>query len=277
MSKKVRYVLYGITIFLCIASVFIGVYYELHGKEGKRENIYIENSVNSTDDQESVKDQFKDLFTNKFNGSEYDDTNIKKVINEQKIVYSSIDGFSKQEEGKYNIKATLPYINIDSEVVKKYNDTTESVFVNKLNSIMTNASIYTICEVSYTAYINNDILSVAIMASIKEGDNAQRLLVQVYNYNLKTDSDVAITDILNARGLDSNAVNKKIKLVVQEAADEARSVQSTGYNIYERDLSNSMYDVKNVTNFIQGPSGELYIIYAYGNVAFTSEMDIIEI
>ena len=83
MSKKVRYVLYGITIFLCIASVFIGVYYELHGKEGKRENIYIENSVNSTDDQESVKDQFKDLFTNKFNGSEYDDTNIKKVINEQ--------------------------------------------------------------------------------------------------------------------------------------------------------------------------------------------------
>ena len=93
----------------------------------------------------------------------------------------------------------------------------------------------------------------------------------------KTDSDVAITDILNARGLDSNAVNKKIKLVVQEAADEARSVQSTGYNIYERDLSNSMYDVKNVTNFIQGPSGELYIIYAYGNVAFTSEMDIIEI
>ena len=112
---------------------------------------------------------------------------------------------------------------------------------------MTNASIYTICEVSYTAYINNDILSVAIMASIKEGDNAQRLLVQAYNYNLKTDSD------------------------------EARSVQSTGYNIYERDLSNSMYDVKNVTNFIQGPSGELYIIYAYGNVAFTSEMDIIEI
>ena len=142
---------------------------------------------------------------------------------------------------------------------------------------MTNASIYTICEVSYTAYINNDILSVAIMASIKEGDNAQRLLVQAYNYNLKTDSDVAITDILNARGLDSNAVNKKIKLVVQEAADEAKSVQSTGYNIYERDLSNSMYDIKNVTNFIQGPSGELYIIYAYGNVAFTSEMDIIEI
>ena len=38
-----------------------------------------------------------------------------------------------------------------------------------------------------------------------------------------------------------------------------------------------MYDVKNVTNSIQGPSGELYIIYAYGNVAFTSEMDIIEI
>ena len=54
-------------------------------------------------------------------------------------------------------------------------------------------------------------------------------------------------------------------------------MQSTGYNVYERDLDSDIYDVTEVNNFIQGPNGELYIIYAYGNQAFTSEMDIIEI
>ena len=38
-----------------------------------------------------------------------------------------------------------------------------------------------------------------------------------------------------------------------------------------------MYQIDNITNFIEGPNGELYIIFAYGNNNYTSEMDIIEI
>ena len=115
------------------------------------------------------------------------------------------------------------------------------------------------------------------MASIKEGDSAQRLIVQTYNYNLKEDKEVTIDDIIEARGLDASNVNKKIKSIVNKAAEDAKGMQSTGYNVYERNLNSDMYDISTVDNFIQGPNGELYIIYAYGNEAYTSEMDIIQI
>lgn len=49
-----------------------------------------------------------------------------------------------------------------------------------------------------------------------------------------------------------------------------------GYsNIYTRDLNNDMYKIANSKTFFLGENGKLYIIYAYGNQNFTSEMDIV--
>ena len=281
MNKTVRNVIYVLIIVVCVVSIFIGVYAQFFKKATENDIEYHipgENETTNVITQAEVKDAFKDLFTNEFFSFDYDETELKKIDDSKPIVYSGIDGFEKEEEGKYDIKATIPVINISSEVADKYNTTTTNIFVNKLNSVMTEENtIYTICDVNYTAYINNDILSVAIMASMKEGDSAQRLIVQTYNYNLKLNKDVTINDILEARGLDSSNVTKKIKSIVNKAAADAKGMQSTGYNVYERDIDSDMYDVSSVNNFIQGPNGELYIIYAYGNQAFTSEMDIIEI
>ena len=154
---------------------------------------------------------------------------------------------------------------------------TQTIFVNKIDDIIKNSKVYTVCNITYTSYINNDILSLAIMATLKEGDNAQRVIVQAYNYDLATGKDVTISDILTIRGLDTSVVNKKINSVVKKAASDASSVSASGYNIYQRDTASDIYDVTKVDNFMQGPNGELYIIYAYGNTSFTSEMDIIEI
>ena len=51
----------------------------------------------------------------------------------------------------------------------------------------------------------------------------------------------------------------------------------SGYQVYKRILDNEIYKIQNIKNFIQGPNGELYIIFAYGNNNYTSEMDIVEI
>lgn len=280
MNKSIRNVMYILVIVICVIAIFIGVYAQFFKKATDNEidyNISGDNGAENVISQAEIKDAFKDLFTNEFFSFDYDETQLKKIDASKPIVYSGIDNFEKEEEEKYDIKATIPVVNISSDVAKKYNDTTTNIFVNKLNSIMKEGNVYTICDVSYTAYINNDVLSVAIMASIKEGDSAQRLIVQTYNYNLKEDKDVTIDDIMDARGLDASNVNKKIKSIVNKAAEDAKGMQSTGYNVYERNLNSDMYDISSVNNFIQGPNGELYIIYAYGNEAFTSEMDIIEI
>ena len=280
MNKSIRNVMYILVIVICVIAIFIGVYAQFFKKATDNEidyNISGDNGAENVISQAEIKDAFKDLFTNEFFSFDYDETQLKKIDASKPIVYSGIDNFEKEEEEKYDIKATIPVVNISSDVAKKYNDTTTNIFVNKLNSIMKEGNVYTICDVSYTAYINNDVLSVAIMASIKEGDSAQRLIVQTYNYNLKEDKDVTIDDIMDARGLDASNVNKKIQSIVTKAAEDAKGMQSTGYNVYERNLNSDMYDISSVNNFIQGPNGELYIIYAYGNEAFTSEMDIIEI
>ena len=280
MNKSVRNVLYILIIVICIIAIFIGVYTQFFKKATEDEgeyNISGESTTTNTVSQAEIKDEFKDLFTNEFFSFDYDETNLTKLDDSKPIVYNRIDGFEREKEGEYDIKATIPLINISSEIVEKLNNTTNNIFVSKLNSVMSESTVYTICDVNYTAYINNDVLSVAIMASIKEGDSAQRLIVQTYNYNLKEDKEVTIDDIIEARGLDASNVNKKIKSIVNKAAEDAKGMQSTGYNVYERNLNSDMYDISTVDNFIQGPNGELYIIYAYGNEAYTSEMDIIQI
>ena len=279
MNKSVRNAMYILIMIVCVVAIFVGVYAQFFKKAEDNDIDYKILGGNVTENvitQAEIKENFKDLFTNDFS-YEYDEANFTKIDNSKPIVYSGIDGYENEEEGKYDIKATIPVINISNEIAQKYNNTTTNIFVKKLNSILSESKVYTIYDVNYTAYINNDILSVAIMASIKEGDSAQRLIIQSYNYNLKENKEVTINDILELRGLDSTNVNKKIKSIVNKAAEDAKGMQSTGYNVYERDLDSDVYDVTKVSNFIQGPNGELYIIYAYGNQAFTSEMDIIEI
>ena len=279
MNKSVRNAMYIVIMIVCIIAIFVGVYAQFFKKAKDNEEFKIsgENVTENVITQAEIKENFKDLFTNEFLGSGYDETNLVKLDNTKPIVYSGIDGYENEEEGKYDIKATIPVINISNEIAEKYNNSTINTFVNKLNSILADSKVYTIYDVNYTSYINNDILSVAIMASIKEGDSAQRIIIQTYNYNLKEEKEVTINDIFEARGLDASNVTKKIKSIVNKAAEDAKGMQSTGYNVYERDINSDMYDATTVKNFIQGPNGELYIIYAYGNEAFTSEMDIIEI
>ena len=96
-------------------------------------------------------------------------------------------------------------------------------------------------------------------------------------YTTTTNTEVTINDIINNRGLDTTAVNKQIHSVITAAQSNSEALSSSGYNVYTRDLQSDIYNVTNVQTFMQGPNGELYIIYDYGNTENTSEMDIIKI
>lgn len=282
MNKTLRYCLYGLITVICVIAIFIGIITQLFKNTNDVGETNIEGSVNTVS-QAETKENFKNLFTNKFNAENYDDTAITKTDATKKIVYTYTTDSTSQYtlktvvDGKYDITASIPIININNDIANAYNLKTQNIFVNKINEVMTKSTINTICNISYTAYINNDILSVGIMCSLKEGENAQRMIVQAYNYNLKTGKDVTISDILNQRGLDENAVNNRIKSIVDKAESDAKSLSESGYNVYQRDTTSEIYNIENVDNFMQGPDGELYIIYAYGNQSFTFEMDIIEI
>ena len=101
-------------------------------------------------------------------------------------------------------------------------------------------------------------------------------MIQTYNYNLVTGAEVKLSDIVTQKAYNKDEVNSKIQQVVTEADAESKAIASAGYNeVYSRNLDDSMYLVDNSSIFLLGPDSKLYIIYAYGNQNFTSEMDIV--
>lgn len=282
MGKTVRYILYAVIIAICVMSVFIGVY-SLIFRDYRDSNVMVGDNNTTGDNnvaknQEDIKNEFENLFTNKFSKSNFDDSSIQKLDKTKELVYDGLQ-YSDAKENLYEINVNIPFININSDVANEFNSQTQKIFVNEADKLVkqTTSSVYTVFNVNYVAFINNNILSVGILGSIKEGNNPQRMLMQTYNYDLSTGKKVTINDILNNRGMDSTVVNKQIYSIVSAAQANSDAMESSGYTVYKRDLKSDIYNVTNVQTFMQGPNGELYIIYAYGNNAFTSEMDVVEI
>jgi len=282
MNKTIRYILYGVIVAICIISIFIGVY-ALEFRISGQKNIAGSNAINENETAEEVNSEmkvvndFKALFNNSFSSSNYDSSKIKKMYDDKDIVYNAAS--LKEKKDEYDIDVNIPLININSDLINKYNDNTQKVFADQVNLAMKNedSTEPIVCSISYTAYINNNILSVAIMENYKSGKLPQRLIVQTYNYNLDTGEEVTINDVMASRGVDSTSVNKKINSTIKTLAEDDNTIADSGYNVYKRDISSDIYDVKNVKIFMQGPNGELYIIFPYGNTANTSEIDVIKI
>lgn len=275
-TPKALYVL--ISIF-CVFAIIAGVYSQFFEKKANNRNLITGDNKKNTITEESldtIKEKFGQIFTNTINLNGFDDSNISKINSEKAIVYTAYDVVKNEKSYEMNIK--VPVVNIKNEVGNSFNTLTQSIFVNKANEIMssTNQTSKTIYRLEYAGYINDNILSVVIRSNLKEGTKAQRVMVQTYNYNLTTGQNVTLDDLIQKKSLDKNNVEKKIKAVITEADNQSRTIQNAGYSVdFSRDLSSGIYSVEKSTTFFLGEDEKLYIIYAYGNQNYTSEMDVV--
>ena len=285
---KKRNLLYIAITIICIIAIIAGVYYQIFLNNPNSENTdnnQINNNTNNENneiDLEKIKEEFNSLFNNTFDSQGYDTSSIEKYIGlEEKDVVYTTQTVVKENE-KYSVNINLPVFNVKSEAGEEFNVTTQSIFANKAGEVLMNSStIYTIYNIEYVAYLNENILSLVIKATLKEGDSPQRIIVQTYNYNIETKQKVTLNEILEAREIDKDQVNKKIEKQVTEASKQAEAIAEalaqTGQTIYKRDINNAMYVTDNVNYFFVGPNGQIYIVYPYGNANYTSEIDIIKI
>ena len=275
-TKTIRHIIYAVIIIFCVVAIGLGVYAQFFTNE-PIQDVY-GNDISAGGNiitHQDVNQAFIDLFTNEFY-SNYNDTNITKIDDTKELVYTFYED-NQNVSGKYSMNIHIPVINIQSDVVTGFNNLTQSIFVDKINSVMAGTEVYTIYNLDYIAYVNNNLLSVAIKATIKEGDNPQRVIVQTYNYDLEANQAVTLKEVLEDRDIDETVVENRIRTVVQNASNDADKMAESGYTVYQRNVNDEMYQIDNITNFIEGPNGELYIIFAYGNNNYTSEMDIIQI
>ena len=63
---------------------------------------------------------------------------------------------------------------------------------------------------------------------------------------------------------------------VEKAEQEkVKELEQLGFSIFSRDYKSDLYKMQNTSEFFLGEDGCLYLIYAYGNNNYTSEMDIV--
>ena len=51
-------------------------------------------------------------------------------------------------------------------------------------------------NVDYVANVQDGILSLIIKASLKQGSNAQKIMIQTYNYDLRNNKEINLQEVL---------------------------------------------------------------------------------
>ena len=283
---KKRNILYIVIAAICVIAIIVGVYAQVFGDKPKQNTIKNE-VINTGDDDtatdpEVLKQEFTSLFNNSFDDQGYDKTSIKKLAGyeEQDVIYA-VYRIKEEKDEKYSVNINIPVFNVDGEVASEFNATTQSIFANKAGNVLSNSQSYTIYDVEYVGYLNENVLSLVIKSTLKEGNNPQRIIVQTYNYDITTGKKLTLNEVLEAKGISEKEVNKKIERQVTEANKNAEALSEAlagaGQTVYKRDVNNAMYVTDNVNHFFVGLDGQIYIVYPYGNSNFTSEMDIIKV
>jgi len=269
----IRHIIYIIMITICVVAIGIGVYMQFF-KDEKLGIIF--GITKETEDQElkTLQENFFNIFTNDIEIVNDYSGNVQKIKEDGDLVILATNTQEQQE--KYTMDLKIPYFNIKEDNAINLNQKIKNIFKDKSESVANSTSdVNVIYNVKYKAYLNNNILSLAILSELKEGDNNQRIIVLTYNYNLDTNREVSINDIILNKNIDIKQANQHIKNTVDNSQKENLKLRDLGYPIDVRDSNGEEYKLENAKQFFQGQNGYLYVVYPYGNKEFTSEMDIV--
>lgn len=264
---------FALIMIVCIIAIVEALYYVMNPNIQDKKDV-AENSLSNTGITDmTLVDNFDDVFQNSFKNTNTSEE-AEKIEADKDYIYTSYEK-AEVNSGNYEIDVKIPMININSEEIKSYNEDIKQVFQDKAESILNGGSNRSVYSVDYEAFLNNNILSIVIRSTLKEGSNPQRVIIQTYCYNIKEMKKVEFSDIMTLKNLDTNTVQDKIRKQVQGKQEEAKALQQLGYSVYIRDLRSDRYDVENISNFFIDENNNVYVIYAYGNSSNTDVTDIV--
>ncbi len=270
-----RKIIYSVVIGICVLAIIAVICVLIFKNVEKPEPIAKHEPV-SEEQYLQMETEFEEIFTNQtINQINKSILITNKIKKEDEIIGTSYESKEKVI-GKYSLDVNVPYININNSTVKEYNKEIEQIFKQKALDIMNDTSskdiIYT---VDYVAYINEyNVVSIAIRSILKEGNNAQRTIIQTYNYDYVNNKEISLPKILELKGLNQNDVEIKVIEKIKQEQAKVEELEKLGYNVFKRDYKNEMYKVENTTEFFLGKDNFLYMIYAYGNDNYTSQLDL---
>lgn len=266
-------IFYIAIIIICVISLIVAVIIQMKSNKGEKPNNTTLNTITSGQSDE-YKEKFNELFENKVNYLENNSYKIAKNEEDKEIIYTGYQ-IDENKINDYDLNVNIPYININNKTIDEFNKNIKETFETKAKSVLNTQNSGTIYNVNYSAYITNNILSLVIRSTLKEGNSAQRDIVQTYNYDLINQKEITVDELLDMKNVTKQEANTKIRNEIKEVQQSVEELSKLGYNVYPRDYTSEIYSINNVTEYFIGEDNALYIIFAYGNQNLTSEMDIV--
>ena len=266
-----RNVTYVTVLIVCIVAIAIAIY-QFFSEE--KLGVIIGISKDENQEISELKEEFTNIFTNELQINQKEQVQeLKKQEEDKNIVFTK---YEKDEKSlnNYELNINIPYINISNNKVDEFNEEIDNIFTKAAENVENSQDRNIIYTVNYMANIENNILSVGILATFKEGNNVQRTILKTYNYNLKENKEVNLNDFRILKNIDNNTLQTRIESEIRTSQEQATKMKELGYDIYSRNLKDEIYKVENTSNYFWYEE-HLYLIYAYGNNNNTSEMDIV--
>ena len=255
-KKRTIIIVSTIVLILVISYTILTIFLIKHNEEEKTES-----KINI----EELENNFNTIFTNTI----YPETE----ENKQKVYLRY--NIETSESGKYKIDTNIPMVEIESKIVDEINNDIFTSFVKPISQILDQEGAYTIYNADFVSYINNNILSVIVKCTLKEGINPQKVIIRTYNYDMENDKILTLQEIFNKKNLNQEEVQNKIFNKINDEIQKVIAIEDSGYNVYKRDINSEIYKIENVKEYFLGKDNVLYIVYAYGNSDYTSEVDLI--
>jgi len=270
-NKRLKILYIGI-ISICVIAVIAAIVIQIVKQNNGSE---VTELPELTEDQKNQhKDEFESIFENKVNYLKNNGYKITKLESNKEIIYTGYQN-NDSKINDYDMKVNIPYININNDIIEEFNTQIRDIFEKKAKSIINTQNNNVIYTVDYSAYISNNIMSLVVRSTLKEGTSPQRDIVQTYNYDLINQREYTIDDMLNAKGITKKEANQKIREEIKTQQEKTEELEKLGYTTYKRDYTSDIYNINNVTEYFMGEDNALYIIYAYGNENNTNEMDVV--
>ena len=271
-----KIIFFVVLVLICILALSIGIYAQFFYKYAATDPFLIGINLGAEKTKEEyalLEANFNGLFTNELKVNS-DNLNVNKIQGNSDVIYTGYD-LKNEDETYYSIDLKLPVININTSNVKEINQKIKTDFHEKANSYMRQKEVNVVYSVDYAAYINEQIISIVVKASLKEGDNPEKIIVKTYNYNILEDKEVTLEDLIKYKGTDISFVQDTINAEIKTAYDNAVIISEQFGLMYERDLKSDIYKVENTENYFLTQDGYVYIVYSYGNNEYTNVVDVI--
>lgn len=276
LKGKNKVLFFVVLALVCIIAMCLAIYTQFFYKYSETDPLMIGINIGSQKTAEelaTLEANFNSLFQNGLKVNS-ENVNIEKNREESDLVYSMYK-IENTDENYYMVNAVIPTINIKSQKVSELNESIKLEFYDKANNIMRQSDEFIVYNVTYQAFVNEDIVSVAIKATLKEGNKAEKVSIKTYNYSMSADRQVSLKDLVELKKTTVATVQSTINSEIKTAYNNAKIIAAEYGNLYERDLNSDIYKVENTTTFFLTDDGYVYVIYAYGNKDYTNEMDIV--